>query len=267
MHDGQAQPRADSDRLGREERLEHALERGAIHADAGVRHLEHRVGGAVAAMGAAQHDRQHAAALAHRVGGVGAEVHQHLVQLHRIGLHRRHRVVDLDADLDHRGQRRAQDAGGLADDRRHRHHVALFVAPAAEGENLPDQGLGPRRRALDLIQVRPGGMPLRHVGGGEVGAAGDQREDVVEVVGDAAGERADRLHLLRVAQAGFELRAFGLGPAAVGDVADAGQQAAVAGGQRREHDVHRHRVAGRRTKQGLEPGEARGGQRRFALAL
>jgi hypothetical protein len=41
--------------------------------------------------------------------------------------------------------------------------------------------------------------------------AGDAGEDVVEVVGDAAGELADRLHLLRLAQLALELGLLELG--------------------------------------------------------
>ena len=33
----------------------------------------------------------------------------------------------------------------------------------------------------------------------------DGREDVVEIVGDAAGQRAEGLHLLRLAELGFDL--------------------------------------------------------------
>ena len=53
----------------------------------------------------------------------------------------------------------------------------------------------------------------------------------------------------------------------VGDHLGDEQRGGVARCGRREHDVHRHRVARRRPKQGLEPGEARGGERRLALAL
>ena len=39
--------------------------------------------------------------------------------------------------------------------------------------------------------------------------AGDHGQDVVEVVRDAAGELADRIHLLRMAQLGFRGLLFG----------------------------------------------------------
>ena len=40
----------------------------------------------------------------------------------------------------------------------------------------------------------------------ELAVAGDRREQVVEVVGDAAGEPADRLHLLRLAELRLDAR-------------------------------------------------------------
>ena len=48
----------------------------------------------------------------------------------------------------------------------------------------------------------------------------DAHEDVVEVVGDAAGQRADGLHLLRLLQLPLELLALRLGALALGDVPD-----------------------------------------------
>ena len=85
-----------------------------------------------------------------------------------------------------------------------RQHLA-----AAEGEQLAGQCGGPVGRPLDLAQVlaTQGGEPRlllqqRHV-------AQDAREQVVEVVGDAAGELADGLHPLRPDQALLELPAIG----------------------------------------------------------
>jgi hypothetical protein len=48
----------------------------------------------------------------------------------------------------------------------------------------------------------------------------DAHEQVVEVVGDAAGVGADRLHSLGVAQLGLEAGPLAVGGGALGDVAD-----------------------------------------------
>jgi hypothetical protein len=64
----------------------------------------------------------------------------------------------------------------------------------------------------------------------EVRRAADRHEQVVEVVGDAARERPDRLHLLRLAPLRLE-------PLRVRDVGDERHEAAV--GARDVDDVHR----------------------------
>jgi hypothetical protein len=50
--------------------------------------------------------------------------------------------------------------------------------------------------------------------------AENRAEDVVEIVGDAARQRADRLDLLRLAQLRLEREALDLGALAAADVAD-----------------------------------------------
>ena len=96
--------------------------------------------------------------------------------------------------------------------------------PAAEREQLARQA----RRALRRIDD----VPRRHFPRHRIVLALQQRQreplddgqDVVEVVSDAAGELADGLHLLRVAQLGLEL-------ALDGDVAaDAEQRGNLAAG-------------------------------------
>ena len=64
----------------------------------------------------------------------------------------------------------------------------------------------------------------------QFGIAANRRQQVVEVVRDAAGEPADRFHLLRVAQLLFELSARGLGRLALGNLA---AQLVVGAAQRR----------------------------------
>ena len=86
---------------------------------------------------------------------------------------------------------------------------------AREGE----QPVGQRGRALGRAHRRLGvaldvlGAPLRDAGLHEVEGADDAGEQVVEIVGDAAGELAHRLHLLRLAQLLLgTMQRFGLAP-------------------------------------------------------
>src|SRR5262249_34544813 len=60
--------------------------------------------------------------------------------------------------------------------------------------------LRPRAALGDLLEIAAGRGAIRHVGQSELGVALDDRENVVEVVRDAAGERPQRLHFLGLPQ-------------------------------------------------------------------
>ena len=103
-----------------------------------------------------------------------------------------------------------------------------------------------RRRSL------PGGVGGAHLPLGQVHAAHDGAEQVVEVVGDPARHGAQGLHLLQVAQALVE-------QAALGDVADEHVRALDAGGvaAREEQDVGPTPGAGSCARGGPPPGTCR----------
>ena len=136
----------------------------------------------------------------HRMPGIGAQVDQYLLDLAGVhggpfrlgsqpglqphtgrqgGAQQRHRLVDQ------RGQRLA--------------HRLVRLAPA-EGQNLMHQVAGPQGRLAHM------GQPRRSVGGRHTGLRGQRQvaqhgaEDVVEIMRNAASQRAQRLHLLRFAQ-------------------------------------------------------------------
>lgn len=97
VHHRETEARALADRFRREERLEHRLLRRFVHARAGIGHrdLHVRQRGPLHDRGL-DHDRPFAA---HRIGGVAAQVEQHLAELRGIAVDDRHRPVDsLDGD-------------------------------------------------------------------------------------------------------------------------------------------------------------------------
>ena len=100
----------------------------------------------------------------------------------------------------------------LPDERVDVDDLRLQHLPPAEGQQLPRERGRALARRPDLLQVLPERILLRHVVQHQVAVAEDRREEIVEVVSDAAGERADRLHLLHLAEVLFQ-------PALVGDVA------------------------------------------------
>ena len=103
-----------------------------------------------------------------------------------------------------RGQRCLEQLERFHDDDLNVHRFAIAKAAAAESENALDQHLCALGRVHDVVQIAAQGALFRRLLQGELAVAQDGAEDVVEVVGDAAGQRADRLHLLRLPQLRFE---------------------------------------------------------------
>src|SRR5215510_14030423 len=89
------------------------------------------------------------------------------------------------------------------------HSARLDVLFAAERKDLPRELRRAFGRQADLAEVTPltaaRGQLLRE----QIGEPGDDREQVVEVVRDAAGKLADRLHLLGLSELSLELKSFG----------------------------------------------------------
>ena len=176
----------------------------------------------------------------HRVAGVDHQVHQHLVDQSRVGVNgqrpRRQQQLQVDVFAEHAPHHFREARHQLVQiDVLRLHDLA-----AAERQQLARQAGGAVRRIDDVAR--------RHLPRRGIVLALQQREreplddgeDVVEVVRDAAGELPDGLHLLRVAQLGFELALAGDVAAdaehrrnlAVGDRA-AGRPASGASGARR----------------------------------
>jgi hypothetical protein len=143
-------------------------------------------------------DRQRAA-VRHRVARVEREVDQHLIDLRRIGLHPAGVVgqagLNLDALVDEPPNHLLDPAhGGVEVD------DALLRAglPASKSEEPVRELRGALYRSPDLVDVllprRPLLDPLRQ----ELAVGVDDREKVVEVVGDAGSESAECVHLVRL---------------------------------------------------------------------
>ena len=136
------------------------------------------------------------AAVGHRVAGVDGEVDQHLLDLAGVGLDRPQVGRDASLQLDVLAERAAQQLLELGDDVVEVEHLRLHDFAAAEDQQLAGQ----RGRAL----ARRGGSPRRPPRPSASSPADARRrrtrrscrmtrEEVVEVVGDAAGELAEAL--------------------------------------------------------------------------
>ena len=146
----------------------------------------------------------------HRVAGIRREVDDDLLHLARVGedglettvVHDGDRDVLADEPSEHRHD--AVEDIGEVDERRVRR------ALAREGEELAGELGRPARGAVDLLEL--GGLAVV-LGAEQRRVAGDDRQQVVEVVRDAAREAPDRLHALRLLQLLLEAPLLG-------DVAD-----------------------------------------------
>src|SRR5262249_18278841 len=117
----------------------------------------------------------------------------------------------------------------LAHERRERERSRRAAAPATEREHLLDQIASTLARQARLIEVRcrlcVGTLRAFQR---EYDVAHDARQQVVEVVGDPAGQVADRLHFLRLAKLSLETLAVAFDLAALRQVADNRQHVRLA---------------------------------------
>ncbi len=225
LHGGQPQPGALAAGLRGEEGVEDPVQRVGVHAGAVVAHGEAHVGARLEGLqdrtrrvrdvrrdldiGRLHGER---AAAGHGVPGVDGQVDEDLLRLDRVDEHGMQvllqRQLHRDVLPEERGQHRLLlgDGGGEV------HDLALDGLAAAEGQELPGQAGALLRRLLHLrdvplpVRVEPGILQQ------QLGQAADHGEGVVEVVGDAAGELADGLELLRPAQPVLELLLAPPGP-------------------------------------------------------
>ncbi|MEJ0070988.1 MAG: hypothetical protein WDO24_22180 [Pseudomonadota bacterium] len=219
-HHAETQPGALADRLGGEERLEDLGQRLGRDTDSRVADLQHRVvagfdlgvgcrivGIEVLILG---RDAQ-AAALPHRVAGVGREIDQRRFELAGIHDDRPDAGSKAQRDLDLLTQRPAQQRGGVPNqvveidiDRSER-------LAAGKGEQAARQiGAAPSgslRLVDEFLEVRIVAAALAQ----QPQIPDDDAQQVVEVVRHAAGQLADRFHFLRLDE-------LGLGGLAGGDV-------------------------------------------------
>ncbi len=137
------------------------------------------------------------AAFRHRVARVDHQVHDHLLELARVHRDHRQRRIKGGADLDILPEHAGQHAMQVVEDLVDVHQLRLQHLAPREGEELA----GERRRAIgglqDLLDVlarpRVGELLVE----GKRGEAANRGQQIIEVVGDAAGESPHRLHALR----------------------------------------------------------------------
>ena len=140
-----------------------------------------------------------------------------------------------------------QQAAQSLDDGAHVGRARVEPLAAGEGEQLLDQPVGALRGEARLPNQQSGALAVPEPGRQPLQIALDDGQHVVEVVGDAAGQLADRLHLLGLPQALLAVAQCRLGLPARGHVGDHAERALGPAGlvalqmRRDQHVDHRAR--------------------------
>jgi hypothetical protein len=131
---------------------------------------------------------------------------ENLLDLPDVGAHRMQVRCERQRQLDVFSDQSLQDRGDAGDHAVEIEDRRLDDLLPAEGEQLARDGRRAERRALDFVNpvtdARIEGRQLQQ----QLAASADRGQQVVEVVRHAAGEAADRLHLLAAAQLLFNFR-------------------------------------------------------------
>ena len=155
-----------------------------------------------AALAAQQHrlgaDGQRAARR-HGVARIEGEIEQRQLELAGVDLDRAGPPRHAEPDVDVAAQRAAEHVLDLRQPLGEIDHAGLMHLPPREREQLPGQAFAARRRIgdgveqLDLLIAADVAAQPRH-------RAADDHQEIVEVVGDAAGQLPDGFEPLRLAQ-------------------------------------------------------------------
>jgi hypothetical protein len=150
-----------------------------------------------------------APAVRHGVARVDGEVHEHLVELTRVGLDAAQVGIQGGGELDVLPDQPPQHLLHVRDEVVEVDNLRLEDLLPAEGQKLPGQARRALRRFQDLIDLPLEGIAVPQLPQRDLPVAGDDAEQIVEVVGHAAGEASHCLHLLRLHELAFEAHFVG----------------------------------------------------------
>ena len=166
------------------------------------RHVE--VGGGVLVdEGVVEADGEFASAR-HGVARVDDEVHEDLLDLARVGSDLAQVRVHDDGEFDVFADGAVEEALDFAERGGEVDYLGGDHLAAAEGEQLVGEFGGALAGGLNVGDLLAQGVGGGHEGQQEIAVAEDDGEGVIEVVGDAAGQAADGLHLLGLAELFFQ---------------------------------------------------------------
>jgi hypothetical protein len=190
----------------REERLGCLAQRLFVHAFTGVGHAEANVetglqSGSVA-VGNVFRPRGHddLAAAFHGVAGVHGEIEQRHFQLVRVGLDRPQRERETHLDPERWAQRPLKQIRHAAHEFGDVDRFLIEFLVSREREHALGQGLASLRALHGVFKQRRAFGVVGQALAQKLETAEHRGQQVVEIMGDAAGELADRFHLLRLTE-------------------------------------------------------------------
>ncbi len=131
------------------------------------------------------------------MSGVGHQVHNHLMDLPGIHFYGRQVSSELSLKPDARRQGCTHQLQRFFNYGMQLHHLFFLFLRPAERQDVFHKFACPGARFQNFRQALPGGVLRRNIGHRQLRVAIDGQENVVEVVGDAAGERSQRFQFLR----------------------------------------------------------------------
>lgn len=145
-----------------------------------------------------------ASALRHRIPGIHTEVHQHLVELRGITDHRPEIIGHSGLNLDGSVELLLENCGDLTDEMGGRGLNAVPFITAGEGEHLLDQVRAALGGGFHRIQpAQP--FAVIHAQAQKLRGENDGRQHVVQIVRNAAGQRAQAFQALGAEKVRFTI--------------------------------------------------------------
>ena len=154
----------------------------------------------LAALDRAHRHGDHPAPVADRFRRVDDQVHHDLPDLARVRLDRRQTLLQVQGQGRLLRDRGLDEVRHLLDQISQRHPLHREDRLAGVRKHLEGQIGGALRRGRDLGEVPVGGGPRRDFVEGQLGVPENDREEIVEIVCDPAGQGSQRLHLLGVVE-------------------------------------------------------------------
>ena len=160
-------------------------------------------------------------AVRHGFFSIGDEVHDALFDELGIGEDKREIAFERQVDMDRFAGHDADEAFDVADGVIEINVFGVAGMVPAEGKELAGERSAAIAGAFDFFDVVANRVAILEVDHGESGVTGDGGEEVVEIVGDAAGEATGRVEGLGFAAAIFDLESVSDVDAGADDVGKA----------------------------------------------